>query len=62
MEFTLHIGSTKVKHALGYILIPIVRIYILSKYACTRLSRTKGRYDLDTTPSKPRRTLKDDTN
>ena len=23
------------------------RIYILSKYACTRLSRTKGRYNLD---------------
>ena len=46
MEFTLYIGSKKVKHAMGY---------ILSKYACTRLSRTKGRYNLDKTLSKPRR-------
>ena len=32
MEFTLYIRSKKVKHTIGY---------ILSKYACTRLSRTK---------------------
>jgi hypothetical protein len=45
MEFTLYIGSKKVKHAIGY---------ILSEYACTRLSRTKRRYNLDETPRKPR--------
>ena len=45
MEFTLYIGSKKVKHAIGY---------ILSKNACTRLSRTKGKYNLDKTPNKSR--------
>ena len=35
----------KVKHAIGY---------ILSKYACTRLSRTKRTYNLDKIPRKPR--------
>jgi len=34
------------------------RIYILSKNACTRLLRTKGKYNLDKTPSKPRSTQK----
>ena len=45
MEFTLYIGSKKVTHAIRY-------TYI--KYACTRLSRTKGRYNLDKTPNKSR--------
>ena len=49
MEFTLYIGSKKVKHAIGY---------ILSEYACTRLSRTKRRYNLNNTPSKPKGTQK----
>ena len=49
MEFTLYIGSKKVKQAIGY---------ILNKNACTRLSRTKGRYNLDKTLSKPRSTQK----
>ena len=45
MEFTVYIGSKKVTHAIRY-------TYI--KYACTILSRTKGRYNLDKTPNKPR--------
>jgi hypothetical protein len=45
MEFTLYIGSKKVTHAIRY-------TYI--KYACTILSRTKGRYNLDKTQNKSR--------
>ena len=45
MEFTLYIGSEKVKHAIRY---------TNSKCACTRLSRTKGRYNLDKTQSQPK--------
>ncbi len=45
MEFTLYIGSNKVTHAIRY-------TYI--KYACTRLSRTKRKYNLDKTPIKSR--------
>ena len=45
MEFTLYIGTKKVKHAIRY---------TYSKYVCTRLSRTKGRYNLDKTPIKSR--------
>ena len=45
MEFTLYIGSKKVTHAIRY-------TYI--KYACTILSRTKGRYNLDKTLNKSR--------
>ena len=45
MEFTLYIGSKRVTYAIRY-------TYI--KYACTRLSRTKGRYNLDKTSNKSR--------
>jgi hypothetical protein len=34
------------------------RIYLLSKNACTRLSRAKGRYNLDKTQSQPRKHTK----
>ena len=45
MEFSLYIGSKKVKQAIGY---------ILREYACTILSRTKRRYNLEETPRKTR--------
>ena len=45
IEFTLYIGSKKVKHDIGY---------ILREYACTILSRTKRRYNLGETPRKTR--------
>jgi hypothetical protein len=45
MEFPLYNGTKKAKHAITF---------TYSKYACTRLPRTKWRYHMDKTPSKPK--------
>jgi hypothetical protein len=45
LEFALYIGTRKAMHAIRY---------TYGKCACTRLSRTKRRYNLDKIPNEPR--------